>query len=572
MELTKHGELIDLESLGDIADEAVEVIRIENAYVEEEAKRSAKRKASKIVRYTRPSPSITGPWQRLEYVIFDEAAGIKLKPNKTVELKEDGFIRIKDIIRNTQSQEIRIRVNRLQRVKHLNGLLEKKMNELVLFLEVDLDDPRGPIEQSATEVKPSDIAKLRNVRYTNHKFPLSRNFNAEDFCNTNEAAFHGGLTVRWKYTCTYANAADRHHNVFKERTLERLNKDECNFGFGVSGEDCRTLWRGETVRGGAYQPTVEGFGDIPVLHIPIHRPPHVVDLTAVSDHIGSSQQKKRIYIAVDLDPPTLPAKRVRCQVTDEGEETRKAVGKMCIRDAINQSSTFTHHSSTPNMVCSPVAQVVDLSSDHSRMMDLITSDTEMPDATDMSQPTPPAPKPPITRSAGQKYTYGDASCGAGGATRGATMAGLRVKWGFDFNKHACATWQANLPQGKCYSMAAHEFVDKAKRAQSRGQPDMVKVDILHLSPPCQFFSPAHTINGQDDEMNVASLFAVQSVIEVTRPRVVTLEQTFGITCPRFRYYFNALVQMFTMHDFSVRWSIVPLAQWVSVVHIRSGSS
>jgi DNA (cytosine-5)-methyltransferase 1 len=137
------------------------------------------------------------------------------------------------------------------------------------------------------------------------------------------------------------------------------------------------------------------------------------------------------------------------------------------------------------------------------------------------------------------------------------MAGLRVRWGFDFWKQACETWEANFPHTRCFHRAAHEFVEFAKR-----YPHLVKVDILHLSPPCQFFSPAHTINGVDDEMNTASLFAVQAVIEVTRPRIVTLEQTFGITHPRFRFYFNALIQMFTSHDFSIRWAVVPLAQWV----------
>ena len=142
------------------------------------------------------------------------------------------------------------------------------------------------------------------------------------------------------------------------------------------------------------------------------------------------------------------------------------------------------------------------------------------------------------------------------------MAGLRILWGFDFWKQACETWRTNFPYAKCYNKPAHKFVELAKRSEAQGYPDLMKVDILHLSPPCQFFSPAHTVNGVDDEMNTASLFAVQSVIEVSRARVVTLEQTFGIACPRFRFYFNALIQMFTAHDFSIRWAIVPLAQWV----------
>ena len=144
------------------------------------------------------------------------------------------------------------------------------------------------------------------------------------------------------------------------------------------------------------------------------------------------------------------------------------------------------------------------------------------------------------------------------------MAGLRVVWGFDSWEHACKNWRSNFPWATCYNRPAHDFVEFAKNAEKQGFPGLMKVDILHLSPPCQFFSPAHTINGVNDEMNTASLFAVQAVIEVAKPRVVTLEQTFGITWPRFRFYFNALIQMFTTHDFSVRWAIVPLQQWVRI--------
>jgi len=72
----------------------------------------------------------------------------------------------------------------------------------------------------------------------------------------------------------------------------------------------------------------------------------------------------------------------------------------------------------------------------------------------------------------------------------------------------------------------------------------------------------------DDEQNVASLFAVEEVIKVSRARVVTLEQTFGIVCARFRWFFNSLIQMFTSQDFSVRWAVVPLAQWVCTCSLK----
>ena len=195
-------------------------------------------------------------------------------------------------------------------------------------------------------------------------------------------------------------------------------------------------------------------------------------------------------------------------------------------------------------------------------INLSSSDLGTPAPTGTIQFDSSSVQGPAIRSPGQMLTYGDAFCGAGGTTRGAAMAGLRVLWGFDHWNHACSTWRTNFPQSKCYELSSQQFVGRAQGSKYRKPVDM-KVDILHLSPPCQYFSPAHTVDCPNDEINVASLYAVGPVIKVAKPRVVTLEQTFGIVAIRFRRYFNSLIQMFTALSFSVRWAIVPLAQWVS---------
>lgn len=161
----------------------------------------------------------------------------------------------------------------------------------------------------------------------------------------------------------------------------------------------------------------------------------------------------------------------------------------------------------------------------------------------------------IKRLPGQKYTYGDAFCGAGGSTRGAYMAGLKVIWGFDKDTHACSSWHKNFPSAAIYEMTAHEICS---------QPSVSLVcDVLHMSPPCQFFSPAHTIAGRDDEMNTASLLACHEILRCARPRIVTLEQTFGITHAQFALYFNAVVNMFTTNGYSITYKICQLHHWVS---------
>ena len=54
------------------------------------------------------------------------------------------------------------------------------------------------------------------------------------------------------------------------------------------------------------------------------------------------------------------------------------------------------------------------------------------------------------------------------------------------------------------------------------------VDVLHLSPPCQTWSMAHTVEGWNDDANSASLFSVKELLEISRPRVATMEQVPGI--------------------------------------------
>lgn len=151
-------------------------------------------------------------------------------------------------------------------------------------------------------------------------------------------------------------------------------------------------------------------------------------------------------------------------------------------------------------------------------------------------------------------------CGAGGATRGAQMAGLKVTWGFDLDANACRSWQTNFPDAAIYEMAADQVCDAEKRKKIS-----LQCDILHMSPPCQFFSPAHTIAGVNDEMNSAALMACDEVLKRAKPRLVTLEQTFGITQAGHILYFNTLINMFLRNGYSITYKVVRFEQWVSTV-------
>ena len=152
-----------------------------------------------------------------------------------------------------------------------------------------------------------------------------------------------------------------------------------------------------------------------------------------------------------------------------------------------------------------------------------------------------------------RYTFGDAFCGAGGMSRGAKSAGFYVKWGFDFDLAAINSYRLNFYNTDCIVAWAHQFTGISVGDES-------KVDVLHLSPPCQVFSWAHTVAGKDDEMNSATFFAVEELVKRTKPRMVTLENTSGLPILH-PLWLNKVIQMFTSLGFSVRWKIMNFAEY-----------
>lgn len=141
-------------------------------------------------------------------------------------------------------------------------------------------------------------------------------------------------------------------------------------------------------------------------------------------------------------------------------------------------------------------------------------------------------------------------CGAGGMTRAAVDAGFKIKYGIDSDSNPMETWTHNFPDATPYVCEVQKFVS------SPGDRSAKQVDVLHISPPCQYFSPVHTVPGKNDEMNFAALYAVCELLKETRPRIVTLEQTFGITwLQKFDYAFKSLIHMFTQLGFSVSWQV-----------------
>jgi DNA (cytosine-5)-methyltransferase 1 len=600
--------LIDLDELDEETniwdDEELQYLRVEDISLEDGTGQNEK--ASAKVGLPQRNLPIAEPLIRL--ASFQHMKFL-LRPKKTVELSDGDFLHITDIIRDSTTEEVTLRGIRYQRCNALNGMLERKLNEVCLFYEIDLDDPRKPHEQSAIEVPVDKVKVLRSIRRTNLSFPLARNFAADQFHSSEEIAAQGGLTARWKYTCKYHSADDRWSNRWTERSLENFSEEECTNGYGLSNVERRFQWRGETTMGGSHVPSsIDRNLSCPNREerpISIGSEDSEPNLLQISGHSNTPQLSEgRQSRDRQSLPITSSRKRERSPeliVLESHDEAKHVLKKLSLMNRGDKKAGKQRTASLQVLEASSrrLQHVIDLESEPSHH-NLASSNSKS------QNPTPPLfnsantpksillasrkaninssigmwsselaePPPagaihycnqqsygPSIRFPGQMLTFGDAFCGAGGTTRGAVMAGLKVKWGFDFWENACTTWKANFSDAVCYCMPSEEFVGMAQNS-NRGSLAEVKVDILHLSPPCQYFSPAHTVNGIDDEMNTASLYAVLEVVKAVKPRVVTLEQTFGILGARCRWYFSSVIHMFALLRFSVRWAIVPLATWV----------
>lgn len=156
------------------------------------------------------------------------------------------------------------------------------------------------------------------------------------------------------------------------------------------------------------------------------------------------------------------------------------------------------------------------------------------------------------------YTFADVCCGAGGASRGAEMAGLHLCWALDHNAAACESYSLNFSEVQLHHKEIKDVVNM------RGEG--LEVDILHLSPPCQAFSPARTHpNVENDIVNIAANMELGNCLDVAKPRIATLEQTSGLMSGgyvggRHHEYWVKVIEQFTSRGYSVAWKNMKLAE------------
>ena len=182
--------------------------------------------------------------------------GIRLTPNACVELLggefSGDFLKIVEIVKNTVNDEITLRGYLFRRTRALNGVIDKKMNEVCWIIHADDDDSRDPTIQGMEVVNVTDVLKRRTVRMTNQPFP-ALSWRGNDREAGADVEQNRELVCRYKYICRYPDANARNKYAWCEKGFHRLKKEECDqrVDNNVHDSNLREQWRGTTVLGGA---------------------------------------------------------------------------------------------------------------------------------------------------------------------------------------------------------------------------------------------------------------------------------------------------------------------------------
>ena len=510
--------------------------------------------------FTKPvrNPPVQEPFRLLNSYMTENE--VNLLPGKSVELRDNAFVRgfdvngketrprnsflkIKEIIQHRHTKAITLRGLLFQRCTYMNGFLEKKRNELCWILHVDEDDPRSYTEQSMETVPVSDVIKRRQIRMTNQTYP-ALSYRGDVHTREEEASLReiGVLVCRYMYVCIYVSADRRKENQWSERVLQRLraedheNWSEVDIRCGEKEGNLRKVFRGDTIQGGSHRKVRtkalfsrprEGSAAQPIC---------LTETNSNSSPSSSVEAEFRIRASPGSFCDLTVTLGSHKEIGTSSKASRLAHGKFSgqLQSCLSaEPPTVSLRVETPPKTVSTAQQLKRKAS--------------------LSKESPDKRRRMMDISRSQQYTFGDCFAGAGGMSRAAKQAGLAIQFAFDANKNACNSYHLNFPEAKIECILANEFIK---------HPQEYKVDILHLSPPCQPFSPAHTHTGKNDDTNTATLFAVGPLIDKAKPRIVTLEQTFGIVIrAEHQHYLNALIQVFTHRGFSIRWKLLNCADF-----------
>ena len=475
----------------------------------------------------------------VEHRDFFEFNDIQFFPGCDVEIEGNEFMRVKVILLDHEHDEVSVRGHLFRSVPILEGMLERKRSEIFWVVEAAQGDPRSHSDQAMQTKRIELVIRRKEIILTNTNYPRF----SQD----------GRLVCRWKYLTIYQPPrTPRRMNVI-EHALIRLTEDEADKSFNQRDMALRRIWLGRKTDGGSgsgctleereHRQKEEQLAKDAAKWVPKHPLPE-----SMANMILSSGRRSNRMTPISI-----------------ADYSRGLAASISPRDLIPSSPVIdlTGEAGTSDLV-SNLHEVIIIGDD-----DEDEEEGNAPPGRDLSGSEHEVKidefwDSQITRASSiarvspnglnnmRRYTFGDAFSGCGGTSRGALMAGLQLDWSFDHDSRACQSYRKSFPATRIANTDVHNFTTDDRY----GCP----VDILHISPPCQYFSPAHTINGPQDESNVAANFSLLELIKKIRSRIITLENTAGLPT-RHKDYLLPLIQQFTTHGYSIRWRTVNLVNY-----------
>ncbi|TKA62211.1 hypothetical protein B0A49_13119, partial [Cryomyces minteri] len=504
------------------------------------------------------------------------------------------FLRISHIIRNVQNDGVILRGIRLRRTMFFNGMLERKLNEVAIVIHSDADDARPALQQGLEEVSLEEVVAVRELILTNHKFP-SLSFRDEVFWNgkpiwaTNlldmDYKTQAPLVCRWVVNYVYEDPTTRKKGLLGHTMIRTLQEAECDEKLSIPDSELRSQWRNDNAKeqlshhreekemanqlkryraqrrnrsNAKLEQAMSGLSiadamdvDDPGTSITPSRTPleEVVDLTIdqdkeeietmESEKITRHLSSRGTYVrhmrtsCVESFTPA-PAKTTQAAINLDDECAPTSVSRKRVR--------FEEPPSNLASTKRPTLRISSLP-DESQILEFSVNTHQPSDASPLKRAGPAISPPEIT--------FIDVFSGAGGVSRGAISVGLKIRSAIDSDKAACDTYIANFPATNVFQMLVQDFPP----------PDFDCYHVVaHFSPPCQYFSPAHTRAGQNDDANTAALFTLSPQLCNARPYVGTMEETSGLITHH-REYMHAAIQMFTHNGCSVVWKLCNFAEY-----------
>ncbi|KAF2160114.1 hypothetical protein M409DRAFT_70648 [Zasmidium cellare ATCC 36951] len=439
-----------------------------------------------------------------------------------VELPDGDFLRVLYIYQHLFTREVILKGILLRRVRRVHRYYKKNRNELCAILQQNRDMEDLTLDSSLVTRSLGEVVQIRNIVFTNADFPSfsfrsdPQLFGPHATANNKNIEDTAVLVCRFKYIecCNAANG-----KVMMEVLLD-LREHEADKGKGVSDLAKKQRW----LSGGEKQEVVVLDDDSPK-----------------SEPMDSIKKEKRTSLSdVPAHQPFDKKRKIVVDLTsdDESEEVTEQTRKTFITDTFKRSKLGG--GLVQRRERTSVTSFTKITKSRSSSVSSIRT---------FGRGTAVPVKP---------YTYGDICAGAGGMARGAADHGFVVNFLLDHWSTACDTLRRNWPRAKVLEASIFDFCTKLTFQ------GYMRVDILHISFPCQTHSLAHTRPGKDDDANEAAALSVGDLLRKCRPRVVTFEQTWSILIDRRRPHFQALVHQLTSMGYNVRWKVLICSEYGNV--------